>query len=73
MLRGLGFDNSLCDAVLTHNKAHGIVPKNLMSKALFCVDPLTGLIAVATLVLPSKKINDQAESVLRRFKNVKII
>ena len=69
MLRGLGFEDSLCEAVLTHNEAHGILPKDLMAKSLFCVDPLTGLIVAATLVLPSKKINDlKVENVLRRFK-----
>jgi len=40
-----------------------------MAKALYCVDPLTGLIVAATLVLPSKKINDlKTENVLNRFK-----
>ena len=40
-----------------------------MAKSLFCVDPLTGLIVAAALVLPSKKINDlKTESVLKRFK-----
>ena len=69
MLKDLGFDEEICDAVLTHNEAHGIEPKTLMAKALYCIDPLTGLIVAATLVLPSKKINDlTAENVLNRFK-----
>ena len=69
MLKDLGFEDNLCDAVLTHNEAHGIPPKDLMAKSLFCVDPLTGLIVAATLVLPSKKINDlKIENVLNRFK-----
>lgn len=69
ILKDLGFDQETCDAVLTHNEAHGLEPKNLMAKALYCVDPLTGLIVAATLVLPSKKINDlTTENVLNRFK-----
>ena len=69
MLRGLGFEDGLCDAILTHNEIHGITPKDLMAKALFCIDPLTGLIIAATLVLPSKKIGDlKVESILNRFK-----
>jgi len=69
MLKGLGFDEEICEAVLTHNEAHGIAPKTLIGKALFCVDPLTGLIVAAVLVLPSKKIDDlETESVLKRFK-----
>lgn len=69
MLRNLSVDNDICDAVLTHNEMHGIKPQTLMAKAVYCLDPLTGLIVAATLVLPSKKINDlSAESVLKRFK-----
>jgi len=57
------------EAVKTHNEAHGIPPQTLMAKALFCLDPLTGLIVAATLVMPSRKINDlNVENVLNRFK-----
>lgn len=69
MLKDLGLEEDICQAVLTHNEAHNIAPESLMAKALYCIDPLTGLIVAATLVLPSKKINDlQVESVLKRFK-----
>jgi hypothetical protein len=68
MLKELGLEEEIYDAVLTHNEAHGILPKTLMAKALFCLDPLTGLIVAATLVLPSKKIGDlRVENVLNRF------
>ena len=69
MLKDLGFEGNLCDAVLTHNEIHGVTPKDLMAKSLFCVDSLTGLIVAATLVLPSRKINDlKVENILNRFK-----
>jgi putative nucleotidyltransferase with HDIG domain len=69
MLKDLGFNEEICQAVLTHNEAHNIKPKSLMAKALYCVDPLTGLIVAATLVLPSKKLTDlKVENVLKRFK-----
>ena len=69
MLRNLGVDKDICDAVLTHNEIHGIEPQTLMAKVVYCLDPLTGLIVAATLVLPSKKLSDlSAESVLKRFK-----
>lgn len=69
ILREKGFDQEIVEAVLTHNEVHGILPKTKMAKALYCLDPLTGLIVAATLVLPSKKISDlKTESVLRRFK-----
>jgi len=69
MLKKLGLDKEICEAVLTHNDYHGQEPKSLMAKALFCADPLTGLIVAATLVLPSRKINElTTENVLNRFK-----
>lgn len=68
MLKNLGVDEEIVEAVLTHNEAHGILPKTPMAKALYCVDPLTGLIVAATLVLPSKKIKDlRTENVLNRL------
>ena len=40
-----------------------------LAKALFCADPLTGLITAATLVRPDKKMaNLEAKSVRKRFK-----
>ena len=40
-----------------------------MEKALFCADPLTGLITAAVLVRPDKKLAGlEAESVKKRFK-----
>jgi hypothetical protein len=69
MLRDLGAEEEICDSIFTHNEIHGLEPKTKMAKALFCLDPLTGLIVAATLVLPSKKINDlEVENILNRFK-----
>jgi len=68
-LEKLGLDREICQAVKTHNEAHGILPEGLLAKSLFCVDPLTGLIVAATLVLPTKKLADlTAENILNRFK-----
>jgi len=68
-LEKAGCEKEICDAVKTHNEVHGIAPETKMAKALFSVDPLTGLIVAAVLVLPSKKIADlTAENVLNRFK-----
>jgi putative nucleotidyltransferase with HDIG domain len=69
ILEGAGLDKEICEAVKTHNEAHGLKPESLMAKALFSVDPLTGLTVASTLVLPSKKIADlSAENVLNRFR-----
>jgi hypothetical protein len=68
-LEKLGLEKEISEAVKTHNEAHGILPQTKMAKSLYCVDPLTGLIVAATLVLPSKKLNDlTVENVLNRFK-----
>ncbi len=62
-------DEEIIAAVKTHNQIHGLAPETRMAKALFCVDPLTGLIVATTLVLPSKKIKEvSADNVLNRFK-----
>ena len=69
ILKELGLAEDICQAVKTHNEAHGIAPETLMEKALFVADPFTGLLVAATLVLPSKKIKDLTpENVLNRFK-----
>lgn len=69
ILEKLGLEKDIVQAVKTHNEIHGIEPETKMAKALFCVDPLTGLIVAATLVMPSKKIADlTVENVLNRFK-----
>ena len=68
MLKDLGFDEEIYEAVLRHNEAHGMLPESLMAKALYCIDPLTGLIVAAVLVLPSKKIADlKTENILKRL------
>jgi len=69
MLKDLDLPQNIVDAVRTHNEMHGEAPKSKMAKALFCVDPLTGLIVATTLVLPSKKISEvSVENILNRFK-----
>lgn len=72
ILRDLSLEQDICDAVLTHNEAHGLQPQTKMAKALYCADPLTGLVIASTLVLPSKKINDlKVGNVLNRFQEPK--
>lgn len=69
MLEEMGIEKNICEAIKTHNEMHGIKPESKMAKALFCVDPLTGLIVASTLVLPSKKIKDlTVDNILNRFK-----
>ena len=65
----LGASEAMAHAILCHNPAHGTPRETSLDKALFCVDPLTGLITAATLVLPDKKLAGlKAKSVRKRFK-----
>jgi len=69
MLQALGVDAEIIQAVEAHNDMHHLPRVSQMDKALFCADPITGLMVAATLVLPSKKIVElTAENVLNRFK-----
>ena len=49
---------AIAHAVLCHNDNHGIACETNMDKALFCADPLTGLITAAVLIRPDKKLAD---------------
>ena len=65
----LGASEAMAHAILCHNEAHGVPLETKLDKALFCADPLTGLIIAATLVRPDKKLaNLKAGSVKKRFK-----
>ena len=69
MAKQLGASDAVCHAIFCHNEAHGEPFQTLMDKALFCVDPLTGLITAAALVRPEKKLSFvEAKSVRKRFK-----
>ncbi len=61
--------DAMIHAVLCHNEAHGVPRETKLDKALFCADPLTGLITAAALVRPDKKLADvELKSVRKRFK-----
>ena len=69
LVRRMGGSETMAHAVLTHNEAHGVVVESRLDKALFCADPLTGLITAAALVRPDKKLAGvEAKSVRKRFK-----
>ena len=69
LARDLGASEAIANAILCHNEMHGVAPETDMEKALFCADPLTGLITAAVLVRPDKKIDSlEPKSVRKRFK-----
>ena len=69
LARDMGASEAMAHAILCHNDAHGILLETKLDKALFCADPLTGLITAAALVRPDKKLAGvEASSVRKRFK-----
>ncbi len=69
LVRELGASEAVVQAILAHNEAHEIPPETKLDKALFCADPLTGLITAAALVRPDKRLAGlEAKSVIKRYK-----
>ncbi len=69
MLRELGLPEDLVYAVKAHNEAHGLVRETRLDKALYAVDPLTGLLVAAALIHPEKKLSAiDVGFVMNRFK-----
>jgi len=69
LARELGASEAMAHAILTHNETHGIPLETKLDKALFCADPLTGLVTAAALVRPDKKLARlEVKSVMKKFK-----
>ena len=69
MAKQLGASDAVSHAILVHNQMLGEPCVSLMDKALFCTDPLTGLITAAALVRADKKLASvEAKSIRKRFK-----
>jgi len=72
ILRGHGWPEEYIRAVLSHG--HGNVtdvePRSDLEKTLYAVDELTGLVAAAALVRPSRSVLDlPVKSVLKKWKD----
>jgi len=69
LVKEMGASEVMVHAILSHNETHGVPLETKLDKALFCADPLTGLIIAAALVRPDKKLAGvEAKSVRKRFK-----
>jgi len=69
LAREMGAGEAMAHAILAHNPAHGVALESKLDKALYCADPLTGLIIAAALVRSDKKLAGLgAASVKKRFK-----
>ncbi len=72
LLKTEGYDDEFIYSVISHG--HGICieaePVKYMEKVLFAIDELTGLIAAAALMRPSKSVMDiEVKSVKKKFKD----
>jgi predicted hydrolase (HD superfamily) len=69
-LRSLGWPEDILDAILGHAQYSGVPRESLMSRTLFAVDELTGMITATALVRPSKSVHEvDARSVRKKMKD----
>jgi len=71
ILRQRGWEEPIVRAVVSHGwgLCSNVQPESLMEKYLFAVDELTGLVAAAALVRPSKSVMDlEVKSVKKKWK-----
>lgn len=68
MARDMGVSESVCHAILCHGML-GEPFETLMDKALYCADPVTGLITAGALIRPEKQLAVvETKSIMKRFK-----
>lgn len=69
ILKNDNLPQDIIEAIKAHNEIHGLPRETLLAKALYVVDPLTGLIVAAALVHPEKKLAPlDVNFILNRFK-----
>lgn len=71
LARELGASERTARAILCHNAIHGVPHETLLDKALFCADPLSGLITAAALVRPDRLAGLTTNSLMKRFKETR--
>lgn len=69
-VKDAGYPDHIVHAVIAHNDYHGVPRDDLMSRAVFACDELTGLITATALVRPNKSIHGlEASSVRKKMKD----
>ncbi|NTV91175.1 MAG: HDIG domain-containing protein [Clostridiales bacterium] len=58
ILEDLGIEEEIVYAVKAHNELLGFERNRKIDKALYCADPVSGLVTAGALILPSKKLDD---------------
>ena len=70
ILRGLGWPDDICEAVLGHATHTGVARESRMAKVLFACDELSGFLVACSLVTPERKLASVAvESVRKKMKS----
>ena len=70
ILKELGYDEDITQAILGHALYSGVARTTLMAKTLFAVDELSGLVFAASLVRPDKSIqNLEVKSIIKKMKD----
>ncbi len=68
LARELGATEVMAHAILSHNARHGLSLESKLDRALFCADPLTGLIVAAAMVQPDRRLDGlEPELVMQRL------
>jgi len=69
IVREMGVDAVVVNAILRHNEAHGIPLESELDKALYCADALTGLITTTALVRPDRKLASvELKSIKKKYR-----
>lgn len=69
LLKDDNLPQDVIEAIKAHNEIHQLPRETLLAKALYAVDPLTGLIVAAALIHPEKKLAPlDVNFILNRFK-----
>src|SRR5215471_18856767 len=70
VLRGLGVDESVCRAILSHADYSGVSRQTPMEKALFAADELSGFVIAVALVKPNRALAEvDVASVRKKMKD----
>jgi len=69
VLRGLGWPEDVCRAVLGHATHTGVPRDTLMARTLFACDELCGFLVACALVTPAKRLDEvKVSSVKKKMK-----
>ena len=70
ILKEIGVDNDIIEAIMGHANYTGVERKTLMAKTLFAVDELSGFLYAYALVRPTKNLKDvKLKSIKKKLKD----